>query len=391
MIDFKQLILPGDVGSDVLAVKHTLRRMAIKGNEAITMNNTAGPAFVATLRNAQAQGDITVDGKYGRNTHALIAPHFTPDDEAMYQRAAIRRPVPELASGDAAANARQLLQFQAQGKYQADNAGDLKDIQATAAGRAVRSQSGQMVHIDARVMQVLVHLIDSGHTLGTFAICSDHHDDGPHGHAGGRAVDISTIDGHSVATPSARAAVIQVDKQLHNAGALVPRQLITGGVGNKIDQTIEGLTIPSAAFYGPETMQEHTNHIHVGYSTARWIVQPPRRREIHKTPSILAAEGRHTNPADETLPRSSRGVRISAGQLGARACAACFAWPTGPAIAASPGPGWRQARIRMRAGRASRPLPRPGLDSRPAAADGSRPSLPGGGWAPVPRAGATRS
>jgi hypothetical protein len=55
MIDFKQLILPGDVGSDVLAVKHTLRRMAIKGNEAIRMHNTAGPAFVATLRSAQAQ------------------------------------------------------------------------------------------------------------------------------------------------------------------------------------------------------------------------------------------------------------------------------------------------------------------------------------------------
>jgi hypothetical protein len=265
MIDFKQLILPGDVGSDVLAVKHTLRRMAIKGNEAMRMNNTAGPAFIATLRSAQAQGGITVDGKYGRNTHALIAPQFTPEDEALYQSAAIRHPVPPPASGDAAANARQLLQFQAQGRYHADNPGDLSDIQATAGGRAVRSQSGQMVDIDARVMQVLVHLIENGHTIGTFAICSDHHDDGPHGHAGGRAVDISTIDGHSIASASARAVVMQVDKQLHNAGALVPRQLITGGVGNMIDQTIEGLTIPSPAFYSPETMKEHTNHIHIGY------------------------------------------------------------------------------------------------------------------------------
>ena len=265
MIHFKQLILLGDVGSDVLAVKHTLRRMAIKGNEKIRMNNTAGRAFVATLRNAQAQGGITDDGKYGRDTHALIAPHFTPDDEALYRSAAIRHPVPRLVSGDAAANARQLLQFQAQGKYHADNPGDLSDIKATAEGRAVRSKSGQMVHIDARVMQVLVHLIDLGHTIGTFAICSDHHDDGRHGHAGGRAVDISTIDGHPINSPSARAVVIQVDNQLHNAGALIPRQLITGGVGNKIDQTIEALTIPNPGFYGPETMKEHTNHIHVGY------------------------------------------------------------------------------------------------------------------------------
>ena len=265
MIAFKQLILLGDVGSDVLAVKHTLRRMAIKGNEKIRMNNTAGRAFVATLRNAQAQGHITVDGKYGQQTHTLIAPHFTPDDEALYRRAAIRRPGTSLVSGDAAANARKLLQFHAQGKYHADNPGDLSDIQATAEGRAVRSQSGQMVHIDARVMQVLVHLIDLGHTIGTFAICSDHHDDGPRGHAGGLAVDISTIDGHPINSSSARAVVIQVDKQLRNAGALRPRQLITGGVGNKIDQTIEALTLPNPGFYGPETMQEHTNHIHVGY------------------------------------------------------------------------------------------------------------------------------
>ena len=59
MIAFKQLILLGDVGSDVLAVKHTLRRRAIKGNEKMRMNNTAGRAFVATLRNAQAPGLLT--------------------------------------------------------------------------------------------------------------------------------------------------------------------------------------------------------------------------------------------------------------------------------------------------------------------------------------------
>jgi hypothetical protein len=264
MIDFTQLILPGDVGSDVLAVKHTLRGMAIKGNEKIRMNNTAGRAFVATLRNAQAQGHITVDGKYGKQTHNLIAPHFTAGDETLYRNAAIRRPGTPL--GDAAANARKLLQFHAQGKYHADNPGDLSDIQATAEGRAVRSKhDGQMVHIDARVMQVLVHLIDLGHTIGTFAICSDHSDDGLRGHAGGLAVDISTIDGHPVNSSSARAVVIQVDKQLHNAGALKPRQLITGGVGNKIDQTIEALTIPGPATFGPKTMQDHTNHIHVGY------------------------------------------------------------------------------------------------------------------------------
>jgi hypothetical protein len=265
MIAFRQLILPGDVGSDVLAVKHTLLRMGVQGSDAIAMNNTAGPKYVATLRRAQANAGLTVDGKYGRDTHGVVAPNFTPADAQLYESAPIRHPQPPPPSGDAAANAQKLLQFASQGKYHADNPGDMNDIQATAAGRPVHSQSGAMVRIDPRVMQVLVHLIGNGHTIGTFAICSDHHNDGPHGHAGGFAVDISTIDGHAVSSRSARASVIQIDKELHNAGTLVPRQLITGGVGNVIDQTIEGFTIPSPGFYGAATMQEHTNHVHVGY------------------------------------------------------------------------------------------------------------------------------
>src|SRR5947209_20563031 len=100
-------------------------------------------------------------------------------------------------------------------------------------------------------MRVLLHLIVNGHSIGTFAICSDHSNDGAHGHAGGFAVDISTIDGHSIASPSARAAVLQLDKELHNAGALVPRQLITGGVGKVIDVTNDRVTLPNPGCYGP--------------------------------------------------------------------------------------------------------------------------------------------
>jgi hypothetical protein len=121
------------------------------------------------------------------------------------------------------------------------------------------------VHIDQRIMRVLVHLIESGHTIGTSAMCSDHHDDGPRGHAGGRAVDISSIDGHSVASSSSRDVVLAIDRVLHDSGLLLPRQLITGGVGNVLDEEISSLTIPSAAFFGPRTMREHCNHIHVGY------------------------------------------------------------------------------------------------------------------------------
>jgi hypothetical protein len=268
MIPFRQLILPGDVGTDVLAVKDTLKRMGVMGSGAMSMSPKAGPAFVATIRKAQLHGGILVDGKYGKDTHGLIAPHFSAEDVSEYQTATIRtHEPPPLPAGNGAAAAKKLLQLQAQGKYHADNPLDLGDIQATAQGKAVHSQHGGLVHIDGRVMKVLVHLIeDLGHTIGTFAICSDHHDDGPHGHAGGMAVDVSTIDGHSVASASARAVVLQLDRQLHNAGALTPRQLISGGVGNVRDMQISALSIPGAdSFYGSATMAQHCNHVHVGY------------------------------------------------------------------------------------------------------------------------------
>ncbi|HEX3909187.1 MAG TPA: peptidoglycan-binding domain-containing protein [Solirubrobacteraceae bacterium] len=267
MVEFRQLILPDDVGSDVLAVKHALRAMAVPGGDGMKLNDDAGPAFVKALRSAQQHAGISVDGKYGKESHGLIAPHFSAADEALYKNAKIRNhDAPPGPGADAAANAKRLLSFHSQGKYRADNSGDLADVQATAEGRAVHSRSGKLVHIDARVMRVLVHLIEIGHTIGTFAICSDHRDDGPHGHAGGMSVDISSIDGHSIALASARALVIKVDNELHQAGALVPRQLISGGVGNVRDAEISRLSIPGAdSFYGRETMAEHCNHIHVGY------------------------------------------------------------------------------------------------------------------------------
>lgn len=266
MVRFKQLILPGDVGSDVLAVKHALKKMGVGGSGAMNPSRRAGPAFVSTLEVAQRQHGLLIDGKYDKDSHGVIAPHFTAADEALYKKAPIRKPAqPPAPSGNAAAPAKRLLELHAQGKYRADNAGDLADIEATAAGRAVRSALGKLVHIDARVMRVLVHLIENGHTIGTFAICSDHGNDGEHGHAGGFAVDISSIDGHAVSVSSSRAVVLTIDRALHRAGALLPRQLITGGVGNVLDEEISGLTIPNAAFYGAKTMREHCNHIHVGY------------------------------------------------------------------------------------------------------------------------------
>lgn len=160
-------------------------------------------------------------------------------------------------------DAKQLLAFRAQGKYRPESP-SLADVQATAEGRAVRSASGKLVHINAKVMRVLVHLIEVGHTIGTSVICSGHHDDGPRGHAGGMAVDVNRIDDRLINSASARALVIEVDKRLHHPGPVFPRQLITGGVGEAFDAEIAGLSIPAGA-YSAKELKEHCNHIHVGY------------------------------------------------------------------------------------------------------------------------------
>src|SRR5262249_41805982 len=62
MVKFKQLILPGDVGSDVLAVKHALKKMGIGGSGAMNPSRRAGPAFVSALKVAQRQHSLLVDG-----------------------------------------------------------------------------------------------------------------------------------------------------------------------------------------------------------------------------------------------------------------------------------------------------------------------------------------
>jgi hypothetical protein len=246
-------------GNDV----HRWQAQMARRGWAIAVNSTYDAAAEHICRQFQEEKGLHVDGVVGANTWraAWVAPVTTPTRPATATRPSTASP-----SGAAVASAKRLLAFKEQGKYHADNPGDLKDIKATAEGRAVRNVNGAAVHIDERVMRVLVFLIEKGHTIGTFAICSDHHDDGPHGHAGGMAVDISTIDGQAVAQSSARAAVIKVDTELNRAGELTPRQLISGGVGNVRDQTISALSIPDAdAFYGAATMAQHCNHVHVGY------------------------------------------------------------------------------------------------------------------------------
>jgi hypothetical protein len=143
----------------------------------------------------------------------------------------------------------------------------MAQIDAAASGRAVWSQAGHWVFLDKRMLQALVELVERGFHIGCFAMCSDHPYDGPHGHAGGMAVDISSVNGVSVSSPGGRGPTLNLATHLHHhmPATLHPWQLICDGYGYMHDSAISALTLPGATFYGYATMRAHRNHVHLGY------------------------------------------------------------------------------------------------------------------------------
>ena len=178
--------------------------------------------------------------------------------------------------GNAAWLAQELLRYHDIGRWTDDNGNGLDQIRKTAANMMVSSQDpavGQC-YIQADPIRAVLWLIKMGYKIGTYAWCSDHHNDGEHGHAGGWAVDIDRIDGlfiGSTNTAQMFKLVRQVDELFNNSkGIIRPRQLISGGYGNHRDLTLSALSIPgSDSFYGSKTMGEHCNHIHVGYGVRK--------------------------------------------------------------------------------------------------------------------------
>jgi hypothetical protein len=267
LVAYRQPIRPGDQGTDVLAVKRALRKLGVPGSGGLVLSRSAGVSFVACIRTVQRQHHLAADGIYGAATHKLVAAAFDAYGAMLYRTAAIRHPPPPPVPSTAVAAAQKLLALRAQGAYRADNPGDLRDIEAAAEGKPVWSQGGYWVHVSPAPLRTLCWLIeDRGFKLGTYAICSDHSNDGPHGHAGGLAVDISSVDGVSIAAGDGRTGALKVAQALHSAPASYrPRQLICGGYGNHYDPEISALTIPSAAFYGQATMRDHYGHCHAGF------------------------------------------------------------------------------------------------------------------------------
>lgn len=269
---FRQLIKPGQNGSDVTAVKHTLLNMHIEGSGALGRTSHAGPQFVKCIKHVQRHHGIKEDGIYGKDTHKIIAPHFTDKDVELYKKARIRKPaIPAVTSLNAQKAAQFLLTEHKKGNYHTDNSGDLSDIERTAAGKPVWSPLGYWAYIDKRPLEALLWLITKQKlVIGTFAICSDHHTiDGRHGHNGGHAVDIDSINGTPIVVYSntSRMNTLKVAKLLRSGmpAGLKPWQLICDGYGRVYNADIASQILPYRNFYTYSTLAAHRNHIHFGY------------------------------------------------------------------------------------------------------------------------------
>lgn len=186
-------------------------------------------------------------------------------------------PTGSVDEGTNAQLAQKILDYQKTGQYHCDNSGDCSDLQKMANGQSLKTGSpGGSPYcgvdtLDARVLQLLLYVIEVGKfKVGTFALCGDHHDDGPHGHTGGLAVDFSSVNGVSVNTNSAQARTntLQLAQFLNGLrGKLAPRQLITAGYGGVYDNAFLALEIPNSDYYGGKggDNADHLNHIHTGY------------------------------------------------------------------------------------------------------------------------------
>ena len=170
-------------------------------------------------------------------------------------------------SGSAMQLATELLRHYGR-TWRDDNGLGKAQIEQVALGMPLYHPSRGQVYMSPGPIRAVLWLISKGYTIGTYAWCTDHSDDGPDGHAGGKAVDISSINTKAINidTNEVYQLTLAVATDLHDAtGDLAPRQLITGGYGGHRDMTLSALSIPAAdSFYGSETMGQHCNHIHYG-------------------------------------------------------------------------------------------------------------------------------
>jgi hypothetical protein len=99
-----------------------------------------------------------------------------------------------LPSGSAKELATKLKKYVDDKKIQCLNSG-CPDIVKTANGTSIKTGSCYVNAMDPKILGMLLHLVQGGHTFILSAVCSDHPTNPSSLHHQGKAVDFNTIDG----------------------------------------------------------------------------------------------------------------------------------------------------------------------------------------------------
>lgn len=181
-----------------------------------------------------------------------------------------------VATGSDVELAKKLLDYLGEGKYKCDNATDCQDLRMMAKGESIKGGVGCIADkLDKKVLQMLIYLIDKGYQIGTYALCRSHSFNAG-AHPRGAGIDISSINGKSLADPASKSIALELNEVIFNAPKEIKaRQIITAGVGNtdsvdpafvKYNRVEEGDEGASAvAAFGTGTMHGHDEHIHIGF------------------------------------------------------------------------------------------------------------------------------
>jgi len=247
-------------------------------------SENSGPAVDPTIPNDIYIGVARYNGSsvYADKVRQLVEGQYLALAQAAVATAADKPadPIPN-PQGSGQATAKTLVQYGKLGKLTSAR-GSVRshpDIDAMARDGFTHNINGDKIAVDARVLNVILWILQQGHTLNIGAMCRDHSmkttQGNLSGHPAGEAVDLSAYDGYYIDqdTAKGKSTTIKLGRLLRTAvDPLYPTQLISGGYGNHLDNDCQSLCIPYASYYWDHTssnplhvLQEHTDHIHVGY------------------------------------------------------------------------------------------------------------------------------
>jgi hypothetical protein len=176
-----------------------------------------------------------------------------------------------LPSGTAKQIAKQLIPYINNGKITCVGFGGnsgCSDITNTANGVSI--ERGEGCRVDAlqpALLGMLLELVQMNHTFALSALCSDHHDDGLDGHAGGRAADFNTIDGvfmgPSDSSPWTSEKIQAAERLDQDIASFMPKGTGFGQIGSSSSQIDCHPNAPFTFLNGFSTFPDGCSHQHV--------------------------------------------------------------------------------------------------------------------------------